>query len=142
MTNHQARPLVFKELDTGCFVCVSHKTNADGYFRKRWNLGDEKVAEMFHRFIYRAHHGLDEIPDGFEIDHKCRNRACCNPKHLRLLDRTTHLVETNQTRYASRKEDARVHWLSTGCSGTALGALFGVTFSTGCGWIREWKQAA
>ena len=25
------------------------------------------------------------------------------------------------------------------CTGTALAALFGVSFSTTCGWIREWK---
>lgn len=38
---------------------------------------------MAHRIVYHAHHGT--IPDGMEVHHMCRNRACCNPEHLRAL---------------------------------------------------------
>lgn len=31
------------------------------------------------------------------------------------------------------------HRLNQDISGTDLGELFGVSFSTGCKWIREWK---
>lgn len=130
-----ARPsmaLRFEELDTGCFVCVSHKTNPDGYFRKLWgNSRGEHTHEMFHRFIYRAHNNLDVIPEGFEIDHICRNRACCNPKHLQLLDRTTHLIQTNRYRYSPRLAAALSYWRLTNCTGTRLGEMFGVSVSQG-----------
>ena len=33
-----------------------------------------------HRIAYRLEVG--PIPDGFHIDHLCRNRACCRPSHL------------------------------------------------------------
>ena len=137
MSHRNAATMRFVELDTGCFVPVSHLLNADGYLRKRWADG----AEMFHRFIYRAHHDLPEVPEGYEVDHVCRNRPCCNPKHLRLLDRNTHLVLTNRQRYADRHAAARAHWETTKCTGTALADVFGVSFSIGCKWIRDWKRA-
>lgn len=40
---------------------------------------------MAHRYAWEAVHG--EIPEGVEIDHTCRNRACCNVAHLRPATR-------------------------------------------------------
>lgn len=88
------------ELEGGCFVPVSHTLNHDGYFRKSWGnarTGD-RHTEFFHRTIYRLHNNIDAIPQGFEIDHKCRNRACANPSHLRLIDKKTHRELTNKQR--------------------------------------------
>lgn len=94
----RARPLVFVTLDTGCYVPISHKLNADGYFRKNWGnrRSNDAHAEMFHRAIYRMHNG--EIPAGYEVDHMCRVRACCNPDHLQLLTRSDHAAKTNTER--------------------------------------------
>lgn len=116
-----------------CHLVVSHKLNADGYFRK--NVEGKLV--MYHRFIYESEVG--EIPEGYEIDHKCRNRSCINPEHLQVLTRTDHLVKTNKERYKERKEKAKNYWLEHKPSGVDLGKLFNVTFSSSCGWIREWK---
>jgi len=127
------KPLVFETTTDGCFVCTSHKVNQDGYFRKNWG----GKLEMFHRVMWQHHHG--EIPEGYEIDHLCRNRACCNIKHLQILPRTEHLTHHNKNRYLPRKLEAKKYWEENTPTGTALAAQFGVSFSIGCGWIREWK---
>lgn len=95
----QHRSMFFITTDEGCHVCLSHKLNQDGYLRKAWGSSrkpEEREIEMFHRFIYRAHKG--EIPEGYEVDHMCRNRACCNPDHLQALDGSEHASLTNRTR--------------------------------------------
>lgn len=46
------------------------------------NLGGRYV----HALMFEAALGL--VPAGMEIDHVCRNRACCNPLHLEAV---THL---------------------------------------------------
>jgi len=42
-----------------------------------------KTLGMAHRFTYIATYG--PIPDGLEIDHLCRNRACARPDHLEAV---------------------------------------------------------
>lgn len=143
-SHRQARALQFIELDTGCYVPVNRALNADGYFRKTWKSEEtgEKVSEMFHRFIFRAHHNLSEIPKGYELDHLCGVRCCANVNHLRLVDRQTHLQDTNRDRYALRKSAAQMFWRWFDCTGTQLAETFEVTISTACKWIREWKAGA
>jgi hypothetical protein len=139
MTPSKGRPFVFIELDTGCFVPISHKTNTDGYLRKTWKRDGKAETEMFHRFIARAHANLEAIPDGYEIDHVCGTRCCCNPAHLALVPRDQHLERTNRERYDRRKTAAQLFWRWTRCTGSELARQFDVTASAACRWIREWR---
>lgn len=57
---------------TGCLT-------PDGY-------GQIKVAgrlTLTHRVSYE--HFMGPVPDGLQLDHLCRNRACCNPLHLEAV---------------------------------------------------------
>ena len=42
--------------------------------------------KMAHRVAYEE--TIGPIPDGMMLDHLCRNRACCNPKHLEPVTNT------------------------------------------------------
>lgn len=48
--------------------------------------GKPKRVRRAHRVAYELTVGL--IPDGMELDHLCRVRACCNPAHLEPVTRT------------------------------------------------------
>lgn len=53
--------------------------NPDGYGR----MQVDNVHHLGHRLSYEIHVGA--IPDGLVIDHLCKNRGCCNPKHLEAV---------------------------------------------------------
>ena len=136
----RGKPLEFEVTSSGCIVPTSHRLNADGYFRTRdyrVTTPGRKPLIMYHRLVWEEHNGA--IPEGYEVDHKCRNRACCNIDHLQLLSGYEHTVKTNKERYSDRKEKAMEYWKSTGCSGVDLAKEFDVSFSIACRWIKGWK---
>lgn len=128
--------IILKKIETGCIIPISHKLNHDGYFRK-YN-GTRLV--MYHRTVWEAENG--EIPKGYEIDHECKNRACCNIEHLQILTSSEHRTKDNTGRNKERKLQAFYLWYDKKAeiSGAELGRLFGVTQSSANQWIREWRK--
>lgn len=131
--------LTFNTTSTGCLVTSSHKLNPDGYFRKRVEWEGVSQLMMYHRYAFLM--AGNAIPEGYEVDHKCKNRACCNVEHLQCLPSSAHRSKDNAERYADRLEQAREFWEYQCCTGTALAKKMGVSFGTACRWIREWKHA-
>ena len=66
--------------DTGCWGWTK-RLERNGY--ARMSVGHK--VDGVHRITYKERHGHDSIPDGWHIDHLCRNRACCNPDHLEAV---------------------------------------------------------
>ncbi len=75
--------------DTGCWVWTK-SLERNGY--ARMSVGHK--VDGVHRITYKERHGYDAIPDGYEIDHLCRNRACCNPDHLEAVEHRENIMRS------------------------------------------------
>lgn len=66
--------------ELGCWIYTGH-INCGGYgvLARRFN-GGKSVSVLAHRYSYI--NIIGPIPEGLFLDHLCRNRSCCNPKHL------------------------------------------------------------
>lgn len=82
-------PARFQEMETGCIVVTNRKLNKDGYYRVHFN----NDLIMYHRLVWEREHG--RIKEGMEINHKCKNRACCNLEHLECIEGSVHATISN-----------------------------------------------
>lgn len=89
----------------GCWVWTG-SGNGAGY--GRISVGGHR--RYTHRFAYEAYVG--PIPEGYDIDHLCRNPACCNPDHLEAVTHGENVARGN--RGARELVCKRGHWKQPG----------------------------
>lgn len=101
--------------------------NKDGYVRicdKPRPHGGKLV--MRHRWMWEQVMG--PIPEGYEINHLCKNRRCCNVKHLECIDGREHAIKSNKERYEPEYQEFKKRYLSEpeirGLTQYQLGHLF------------------
>lgn len=89
---------------TGCWEWAK-TLNEDGY--GRFWIGKRGVSA--HRLAYFLAHG--QPPVSADIDHRCRNRKCVNPAHLRPLTRKMNILigEGMAARNAAKTHCKRNH---------------------------------
>ncbi len=81
--------LTLPEPMTGCYLWLGY-VDKDGYGEFRLGTGKYQKFRA-HRLSHELFVG--EIPDQYDVHHKCHLRCCVNPLHLQALDRRTHIME-------------------------------------------------
>lgn len=69
----------------GCWEWTAALSQGYGVFR----LTDTRTNILAHRWAWMFFRG--PVPDGLDLDHLCRNRACVNPDHLEPVSRAVNL---------------------------------------------------
>lgn len=64
--------------NSGCWQWTG-PTTPNGY--GRWQKTPGTTPRAAHRISWE-HHAQQTVPEGMQLDHICRNRACVNPEHL------------------------------------------------------------
>lgn len=73
-----SKEVIIEIQENGCWKCLSHCTDNDGYVRIRYNGKHDRLF----RVLYQQKYG--EIPKGLVLRHLCNNAWCVNVEHLKV----------------------------------------------------------
>lgn len=73
-----SKEVIIEPQENGCWKCLSHCTDKDGYVRIKYNGKHDRLF----RVLYQQKYG--EIPKGLVLRHLCNNAWCVNVEHLKV----------------------------------------------------------
>ncbi len=94
---------VMVDPNSGCWLWTGFVT-PEGYGQF---FGAANQTKKAHRWGFSLHRG--PIPDGMDLDHKCRVRSCVNPDHLEPVTRKENLRRGIRTTIANDRFSSRTH---------------------------------
>lgn len=124
-----------KSIDDVCLDPGFGYENGDGYVRV-WDIPKPQGGKlvMRHRWFWELFHG--PIPAGYEVNHLCKNRRCCNVNHLECIPAKDHRSKDNGERYRSVIEMG-CQMLRDGHSKDAVCEATGRSHATIISWLRK-----
>lgn len=99
------RFLIKTDTSGDCWIWTAGRRNEKGY--GMFCTGGRTF--LAHRWLYEQ--SVGPVPDGMELDHGCRNRACVRPSHLEPVTHQENLLrgETVNARHAAKTHCVNGH---------------------------------
>jgi hypothetical protein len=91
----------------GCWEWQGAKSKGYGRIQVGSAVDGSYRLASTHRVAYE--HFVGPIPDGYHIDHLCRNPSCCNPAHLEPVTPGENVRRGNSPRLAGQRMSAKTH---------------------------------
>lgn len=143
--NKNTKPIRYEINDNGCWICISHAKDKDGYIRIKRN--SKKI--FLHRWVYELHNNK-KIKEGNVVMHSCDNPSCFNPEHLSegtISDNMIDMVDKGRSPFQrltfEKAEEIRERYSSEDIQQKELAKEYGVSETTiwdiihNRRWVRE-----
>jgi hypothetical protein len=82
---------IIPEPNTGCWLWIGAEAGSNGAYGLTRDEDNNQRKIYAHVYVWKKFNG--PVPDGCELDHKCRVRFCVNPNHLEPV---THKVNVHR----------------------------------------------
>jgi HNH endonuclease len=98
----------FPEPNSGCFIWMGNISwNGYGTLKTGYKSEGTRKTEWAHRAAYEYFVG--PIPEGMDLDHKCRMRCCVNTDHLEPVTRLENTRRGNLFAVLKARAELQTH---------------------------------